>query len=335
MENLLVISQTRLSPEPSSQVNIGNGRAIEDARDIFSEDSSTFAFSLATIRALQIERAASALTVYGTTPQESQTIVNTDTGDAASPPRQQHTHYVPLETATARSTLDIQNQHATPGTPARSHSAQSAQSQISPSAQQSALAFAVNSAASPAAPTSTAINSAARTLQSAPLAPAGGLLTRENPVLNRPASIQHAQPKTSVHETNFARLVATRLNQGETRFEVRLDPPELGRIDVRLVADARQAASLNLSFEHQSTRDMFRQDADALRALLQDHGFDLGSQDLTFDLEQQTNGPLPDQAAPSNEAFSSIQMDIPNNKSTNYVSPHHAVSGMHLLNITA
>lgn len=81
---------------------------------------------------------------------------------------------------------------------------------------------------------------------------------------------------------NFARLVAQRLASGDTRFEVRLDPPELGKIDVKLIAGEK--STLTLSFEQQNTLDLFRRDGDALKSLLSESGFD---EEAPFDIQYQ------------------------------------------------
>lgn len=83
---------------------------------------------------------------------------------------------------------------------------------------------------------------------------------------------QQSQSQSAVQES-FTRLIANRLASGDTRFEVRLDPPELGRVDIRLESGER--SSLNLTFENQSSLDLFRRDEQALRALLSESGLEL------------------------------------------------------------
>lgn len=83
---------------------------------------------------------------------------------------------------------------------------------------------------------------------------------------------------------DFAKLLARRLEGGATKFELRLDPPELGRVEAQLKVGDKGEAVLSLKFEHQETLDLFARDASALRAALTSSGFDLGGERLSFSL---------------------------------------------------
>ena len=71
---------------------------------------------------------------------------------------------------------------------------------------------------------------------------------------------------------------------GVNRFEVRLDPPELGRIDVRLDlnADGRVAAALTV--DRPETLDLLQRDARLLQKALQEAGINLEDSNLNFSL---------------------------------------------------
>jgi len=89
-------------------------------------------------------------------------------------------------------------------------------------------------------------------------------------------------PQANVTQESFARLISTRLANQNTQFDVRLDPPELGRVAIRF--EAGEKASLNLAFEQQSTLDLFQRDSDALFALLRESGIDTGDEfQLSFE----------------------------------------------------
>ncbi len=100
---------------------------------------------------------------------------------------------------------------------------------------------------------------------------------------NAPKAPQAAtQPPAPTQD--FARLVAQRLSSGATSFDLRLDPPELGRVEASLqVADDGDAV-LALKFESQSTLDLFARDEAALRNALLSSGFNLGGERLAFSL---------------------------------------------------
>lgn len=60
---------------------------------------------------------------------------------------------------------------------------------------------------------------------------------------------------------------------GVSRFEMRLDPPELGRVDVRLDIDGEGGVTARLVVERADTLLLLQRDAPALRAALEQAGF--------------------------------------------------------------
>ena len=60
---------------------------------------------------------------------------------------------------------------------------------------------------------------------------------------------------------------------GESRFQIRLDPAELGRIDVELKVDAAGQATTTLTVERMDTLDLLQRDSRALERALGAAGF--------------------------------------------------------------
>lgn len=81
--------------------------------------------------------------------------------------------------------------------------------------------------------------------------------------------------------------IAARAQQGRNRFEIRLDPPELGRIDVRLDIDTDGKVSSRLVVERAETLEMLRRDASQLERALQQAGLKTGDNGLQFQLQDQ------------------------------------------------
>jgi chemotaxis protein MotD len=75
---------------------------------------------------------------------------------------------------------------------------------------------------------------------------------------------------------------------GRSRFEIRLDPPELGRIDVRLDIDRHGQVTSHLTVEKPATLDLLRRDAPQLERALQDAGLKTGDSGLQFSLRDQS-----------------------------------------------
>jgi flagellar hook-length control protein FliK len=75
---------------------------------------------------------------------------------------------------------------------------------------------------------------------------------------------------------------------GKNRFEIRLDPPELGRIDVRLDVDRNGNVTSRLTVDRPDTLDLLRRDAAGLERALQDAGLKTANNGLQFSLRDQS-----------------------------------------------
>lgn len=77
---------------------------------------------------------------------------------------------------------------------------------------------------------------------------------------------------------------------GSKRFQIRLDPPELGRIDVRLSVDSSGAVQARMTVERAETLDMMQRDQRSLQQALQQAGLDMSKTSLEFSLNQNAFG---------------------------------------------
>jgi chemotaxis protein MotD len=84
--------------------------------------------------------------------------------------------------------------------------------------------------------------------------------------------------------------IATRAQAGHRQFDIRLDPPELGRIDVRLDVDNGGNVTSRLVVERAETLDLLRREAPHLERALQDAGLKSGDNALQFSLRDQGGG---------------------------------------------
>jgi chemotaxis protein MotD len=82
--------------------------------------------------------------------------------------------------------------------------------------------------------------------------------------------------------------IATRAAAGNTSFQIRLDPAELGRIDVRLDVDKHGRVTSHLTVDQPATLDMLRKDAPQLQRALEDAGLKTGDGGLQFSLRDQS-----------------------------------------------
>ncbi len=81
--------------------------------------------------------------------------------------------------------------------------------------------------------------------------------------------------------------IAGQAKAGNTRFEIRLDPPELGRIDVRLDVDKDGNVTSRLVIERADTYDLLRRDQSTLERALQQAGLKTSDNSLEFSLRDQ------------------------------------------------
>jgi flagellar hook-length control protein FliK len=141
----------------------------------------------------------------------------------------------------------------------------------------------------------------------APALPAGADVTVQKgipdtspPVIvsTQPHAAPSAAPATLVLQTGaqpaavplagLAIEIAGKTLAGKNRFEIRLDPPELGRIEVRLDVDRDGNVTSRLTVERADTLDLLRRDAAGLERALQDAGLKTADNGLQFSLRDQT-----------------------------------------------
>lgn len=104
-----------------------------------------------------------------------------------------------------------------------------------------------------------------------------------------PAANAALADSTPVPLNGLAADIALRAAGGNSRFEIRLDPAELGRIDVRLDVDKHGNVTSHLTVERPATLDMLRNDAPRLQQALEDAGLKTGDSGLQFSLRDQSS----------------------------------------------
>ncbi|WP_065753327.1 flagellar hook-length control protein FliK [Bradyrhizobium paxllaeri] len=98
-----------------------------------------------------------------------------------------------------------------------------------------------------------------------------------------------AATSAAVPMSGLAMEIAASANSGKTRFEIRLDPAELGRIDVRIDVDRHGQVTSHLTVERPETLSMLRQDANQLQRALDNAGLSTGNGGLQFSLRDQSS----------------------------------------------
>ncbi len=166
---------------------------------------------------------------------------------------------------------------------------------------------AVAQAATPA----TASTTKPVTAGNAAVAAIAAIDTGDGPLAQRPGDLQSVGVGTSGHSNTptirigtlpgqahptqvpamaIALQIARNLQNGTNRFDIRLDPPEMGRIDVRMEVRNDGTVSAHLTVEKTQTLDLLQRDARALQQALNDAGLRADSDSLNFSLRDQNAG---------------------------------------------
>jgi flagellar hook-length control protein FliK len=99
--------------------------------------------------------------------------------------------------------------------------------------------------------------------------------------------------QTSQQQLNLPQIafeLARQTTEGSTRFQIRLDPAELGRIDVQLDIDPSGQVNARLVVERSETLDLMQRDQRGLEKALHQAGLDGAKTNLEFSLKQNNGG---------------------------------------------
>jgi flagellar hook-length control protein FliK len=98
---------------------------------------------------------------------------------------------------------------------------------------------------------------------------------------------QHVPNMPTPNMNGLAVDIAAKSLGGARQFDIRLDPPELGRVEVRLSIDAAGKASAHLTADQPQTLDLLQKDASTLTRALRDAGLNVNQNGLNFSLRSQ------------------------------------------------
>ncbi|MDP2124684.1 MAG: flagellar hook-length control protein FliK [Parvibaculum sp.] len=123
-------------------------------------------------------------------------------------------------------------------------------------------------------------------------APRGGELPTSTQPAGGAATVRigtlpgQSQP-TQLPAMAIALQIARNLQKGVNRFDIRLDPPEMGRIDVRMEVRRDGHVMAHLTVEKPETLELLQRDARALQQALNNAGLNADENSLNFSLRDQ------------------------------------------------
>lgn len=242
-------------------------------------DRFSYALAAASLRA----QAAHALEAHGATPAETSTATRAQPNDGAvrnADPK--NSDIRTAEPVAPNRTADARGSRPVGGDAHVGASSGTVQSRIASSIPQIAPPV---SAAS-AAPIATSITNSTRTIVEAGTMREGAVQRPTSPATRGALPASHraaSEPDLAAEKyADFARLIARRAADGASEFELRLDPPHLGRITGKLSISEEGRTVISLSFDNPDAFDIFSRDTELLRGTLADAGLSVGSEDLNF-----------------------------------------------------
>jgi flagellar hook-length control protein FliK len=97
-----------------------------------------------------------------------------------------------------------------------------------------------------------------------------------------------AASAAAVPITGLAIAIAARAQAGSQQFDIRLDPPELGRIDVRLAVDGSGQVTTHMTTERADTLQLLQSQQPQLERALEQAGLKTADNGLQFTLRDQS-----------------------------------------------
>jgi flagellar hook-length control protein FliK len=105
-----------------------------------------------------------------------------------------------------------------------------------------------------------------------------------------PTAYQQAANPINMGQVAFE--MVRQVQQGTSRFTIRLDPPELGRVDVRMHVDPSGGINARLTVDRPEALDLFQRDQRQLERALAQAGLDSSRTSLEFSLRQNHQNPF-------------------------------------------
>jgi flagellar hook-length control protein FliK len=112
-----------------------------------------------------------------------------------------------------------------------------------------------------------------------------------------PAQVQTHPHPVSPPIRDIALHILQHADNGISRFQLRLDPPELGRVEVRMEISADGKMSAVIAVERPETLDLLQRDSRALERSLMEAGLKTDGNSLSFSLKGGRHESLPHERA--------------------------------------
>lgn len=118
--------------------------------------------------------------------------------------------------------------------------------------------------------------------------PAFALVADNTTTTQTAAATSAAAPAAAVSIAGLPIAIAARAQAGSNQFDIRLDPPELGRIDVRLSVDGSGQVTSHVTADRPETLTLLQSQQPQLERALEQAGLKTADNGLQFSLRDQS-----------------------------------------------
>ena len=121
-------------------------------------------------------------------------------------------------------------------------------------------------------------------------------------ITNPQLSVPHASQAHAASQNMAVQIQKVAMRDGSSRFVLELDPPQLGKVDIELRVSKDNSLKAHMIIDKPETYMMLQRDSGVLQKALQEMGLDVGGEDLSFSLAQDSQNGAGDTGSGNNNS---------------------------------
>ncbi|MAZ00020.1 MAG: hypothetical protein CMH32_05755 [Micavibrio sp.] len=121
-------------------------------------------------------------------------------------------------------------------------------------------------------------------------------------ITNPQLSVPHASQAHAASQNMAVQIQKVAMRDGSSRFVLELDPPQLGKVDIELRVSKDNSLKAHMIIDKPETYMMLQRDSGVLQKALQEMGLDVGAEDLSFSLAQDSQNGAGDTGSGNNNS---------------------------------
>lgn len=268
-------TNSALSPPPGNQRQKSETQAVQDDSSGLTANTSLTSIKAPLITAVNSSPDIADANPAGQTQEEAQQITPVKNGQKDSAVLKDRSEIASAQTATASSATQ---------------SAQNAAPMQTTSADGQNFAQTLTRQYSAPAHTNPSREEVSSAAQTDPVEVGSALVMEKHEAIRTHVTGPAQRPDAPSHPVSppirdIVLNIVQHADNGVNRFQLRLDPPELGRVEVRMEISSEGKLTAVIAVERPETLDLLQRDARALERSLEDAGLRTGNNSLSFSLK--------------------------------------------------